>query len=428
MTDRDLTSRKSEHGTAHVPYVDSRIYTDEAIFEEELQKIWRKTWLIAVHESELPAALDYRTLTVAREPIAIVRGADDKIRAFLNVCPHRGAILLREPSGTLKEASPSGSPNRITCMFHAWQFDASGSCLSIPRRKAGYQERLQCADVSLRSLPCEVGYGGFVWISLSDEVGPLADHVGRSFDDLAPHLAAEPLEVFHHHKAIVSTNYKLWHDTNSEFYHDYMHHFNRVTGMQQPGYYDRRYDIFPNGHATVSSMTVEYAAYEHSSTSLAQSRELSFPGLDRNGWKVLDLFPAATINLRGSAVRVDTATPIAPDKVLIEFRGVGLKSDTPEQRAQRVRDHNTIWGPFGRNLPEDLLGVTGQGLGMRPNAGTRRVLHGRFEDRFIHDEVALRHYYGEWSHRMQRSASDPYAENGEPSLRVAQAAALHDAE
>ena len=50
-----------------------------------------------------------------------------------------------------------------------------------------------------------------------------------------------PLEVFHYHKAIVNTNYKLWHDTNSEFYHDYMHYFNRVTGMLQPGYFDRKY-------------------------------------------------------------------------------------------------------------------------------------------------------------------------------------------
>ena len=429
MTVRFKHPSQGEQRLAALPSVDSRIYGDPEIFEEELQKIWRRTWLIAVHESELAAPLDYRTLTVAREPIAIVRGDDGKVRAFLNVCPHRGAILLREPAGSLTRANPSGSPNRISCMFHAWQFDAEGKCLSIPRRKAGYQERLECSDVALKSLPCEVAYGGFVWISLSAQPGPLAEHVGQAFDALAPHLDAEPLEVFHHHKAIVRTNYKLWHDTNSEFYHDYMHHFNRVTGMQQPGYYNRRYDLFGNGHATVSSMTVAYRAYEHASTSLADDRELSFPGLERNGWKLLDLFPGATINLRGSALRVDTATPIAADQVLIEFRGLGLRRDTPEERAHRVRDHNTIWGPFGRNLPEDLLGVTAQGLGLRPNAEPRRLLHGRFEQRSIHDEVALRHYYGEWSRRMQRSASTPYArvdseageqasEHAEPAIAV----------
>jgi methanesulfonate monooxygenase large subunit len=401
-------------GGATLPFVDSRIYTDKAIFEEELQKIWRSTWLLALHESELSAPLDFRTTSVAREPIIIVRGDDGTVRAFLNVCPHRGALLLREPAGNLKDANPSGSPKRISCMFHAWQFDSRGRCLSIPRRNAGYQERLECSAVKLHELACEVGFGGFVWINLVANPPALADHIGAAFDALRPHLDAEPLEVFHHHKAIVRTNYKLWHDTNSEFYHDYMHHFNRVTGMQQPGYYDRRYEGFPGAHVTVSSMTVKYDAYEHDEVSVADSRQLSFPGLERNGWKVIDLFPGITINLRGSALRVDTITPLSEDRSLIEFRGLGLKSDTPEEREQRVRDHNTIWGPFGRNLPEDLLGVTNQGLGMRSGSEGLHVLHGRMEGSFIHDEIGLRHYYAEWSRRMRRSASAPYDEYEEP--------------
>src|SRR6185312_334143 len=109
---------------------------------------------------------------------------------------------------------------------------------------------------------CEVAYGGFVWLNLDANPVPLSEHVGHAFDAIGPHLTAEPLEVFHHHKTVIKTNYKLWHETNSEFYHDYMHHFNKVTSMQQAGYYDRRYDAFTNGHVTVSSMTVKYTAYE----------------------------------------------------------------------------------------------------------------------------------------------------------------------
>ena len=81
-----------------IPYVDSRIYSDQSIFEEELEKIWKRVWLATVHESEIPEPLDFRTMTVAREPIVIVRGSDNKIRAFLNVCPHRGNLILRQPS------------------------------------------------------------------------------------------------------------------------------------------------------------------------------------------------------------------------------------------------------------------------------------------------------------------------------------------
>ncbi|HMJ16665.1 MAG TPA: aromatic ring-hydroxylating dioxygenase subunit alpha [Polyangiaceae bacterium] len=395
-------------GGAKLPFVDSRIYTDEAIFEEELERIWRRTWLLVAHESELSEPLDFRTTTLARQPVIVVRGEDGVVRAFLNVCPHRGALLLRQPAGNLKSGSPSGGPKRITCMFHAWQFNAEGKCLSIPRRQAGYQERLQCTDVSLRELPCEVGYGGFVWVNLNPGAEPLVQHIGHAFDALLPHLTAEPLEVFHHHKAIVNTNYKLWHDTNSEFYHDYMHHFNRVTSMQQAGYYDRRYEGFPGGHVTVSSMTVKYTAYQHDAVPVAESRDLSFPGLEKNGWKLLDLFPGITVNLRGSAIRVDTMTPISATRVLIEFRGLGLLRDTPQERTRRVRDHNTIWGPFGRNLPEDLLGVVNQGLGMRPGGEALNVLHGRYENASIHDEHGLRKYYEEWSRRMGRAAGNPY--------------------
>jgi methanesulfonate monooxygenase large subunit len=413
MTQRSLAQWKRALGSADLPYVDSRIYTDPAIFEEELDKIWRRTWLLVLHESELPEPLDFRTTTVVREPIIVVRGEDLKVRAFLNMCPHRGALLLRGPAGNLSQASPSGSPRRITCMFHAWQFDAQGACTTIPRRKAGYQDRLQCSDVSLHEIPCEVGYGGFVWIHLEANPPPLARHIGQAFEALGPHLEAEPLEVFHHHKAVVHTNYKLWHETNSEFYHDYMHHFNRVTSMQQPGYYDRRYDAFPNGHVTLSSMVVKYTAYEHQDLALAEDRDCSFPGLEQNGWKMLDLFPGIALNLRGSALRVDTMTPLAVDRVLIEFRGLGLRRDTAAQRAKRVRDHNTIWGPFGRNLPEDLLGVVNQGLAMRPGSGGLNVLHGRYEDGFIHDETGVRSYYAEWSRRMGRAAAAPYDDAAE---------------
>jgi methanesulfonate monooxygenase large subunit len=101
-------------------------------------------------------------------------------------------------------------------------------------------------------------------------------------------------------------------------------------------------------------------------------------------------------------------TPIGPDRVMIEFRGLGLKRDAPDEQAQRVRDHNSIWGPFGRNLHEDLLGITGQGVSMRPGSTPRRILHGRRENNSIHDEIGMRHFYTEWSRRMGRSPSHPW--------------------
>jgi len=87
-------------------WVDSRIYSDQQIFDEEQEKIFKKAWIPVCHESELPNAYDFRTTSIAREPIIICRGPDNEVRAFLNVCPHRGMIIERRPSGSFLEGQP----------------------------------------------------------------------------------------------------------------------------------------------------------------------------------------------------------------------------------------------------------------------------------------------------------------------------------
>ena len=378
-------------------FVDTRIYTDDVLFREEQEKIFNKTWIIACHESEVPNAFDYRTFHhPGGAELFVIRGEDMKLRSFYNICPHRGNTLLYDPVGNAK---------RITCIFHAWSFDAKGSCTDISRGPQGYQERYCKDDAGLREVRTDTGYGGFIWVNVDDSAPSLQEYIGPSMELLGEQLDME-LEVFHYHKAVVHTNYKLWHDTNSEFYHDYMHHFNRVTGMIQPGYFDRKYTGYPNGHASVGSMSIKYDAYDGSA-----QRGVGWPGLAPGGWILIDVFPGMTFNLRTSVLRMDTAIPIGPNKLVIEFRGLGLKSDTPEQRAERVRDHNMIWGPFGRNLHEDLLGVHGQGMAMRERTDSKWVIHGREENMTIHDEGGMRHFYAEWSRRMGRPAFDPFGDN-----------------
>lgn len=384
-------------------WVDSRIYSDEQIFEDELNKIWKKTWIPVCHESELKEAYSFRTMTIAREPVIVVRGKDMVVRAFLNVCPHRGNMIERRPSGNYKKGTPSGTPKTMTCMFHAWSFDMKGKCVNISRKEAGYQDRLNENQVGLRELKCEVYFGGFVWVSLNDDIGvSVAEFAKGSLDVLLPSLSEEPLEVFHYHKAIIPCNYKLWHDTNCEFYHDYLHYHNRITGFND-AYFARKNNGFDGGHINVGSFEVQYENYEGSHG----REELSFPHLPPNHWYMIDMFPGVNFNLRGSALRCDLMTPLGPNSVMIEFRGLGLASDSKKDRQTRIDHHNSIWGPFGRNLHEDLLAVTGQGASMHPLAESRKILHGRHENETIHDENGMRHYYEEWGKLLDRNPSDP---------------------
>lgn len=381
--------------------VDPRIYTDPAIFRDEQERIFDKSWLIACHESEVPEPYDFRTYQhPGGHNIVITRSEDNEINAFLNICPHRGNLLVYEPAGSFKEASPSGGPRRITCLFHAWSFDAKGNCLDIPRRKDGYQDRVLEKDYGLRKVRVEVAYGGFVWVNMDDSAPALRDTLGGALDAIA-HTLTEPLEVFHYHRAVINGNFKMWHDTNSEFYHDFMHYHNRITGMMHPGYWEREYIAFNGGHAQVTDMEIQYSSF-----SGHEKRELGWPGLNPGRWALVDLFPGISFNIRAPAMRLDTAIPLGPNKVLIEFRGLGLKSDTPEERAIRVRDHNTIWGPFGRNLPEDLLGTYGQGLALNDRTEAPYVIHARTENSKVHDEIGMRHFLEQWKKMMGRDPSN----------------------
>ncbi len=377
-------------------YVDSRIYTDETLFEEEREKIFEKVWGLVCHESEVPNAYDFRRCQhMSGKELLVVRGKDMKIRTFYNQCPHRGNVLAYEPSGNAK---------RITCIFHLWSFDTKGNCVEITREKEGYQDRLSKKDVGLREVKTEVGLGGFVWVNIDDNCGPLEEFIDGSLDCFQEEFTTEPLEIISYHKSVVNSNYKLWHDTNRELYHEYLHRHNRMVAVTQPGYFDRRYHVFGNGHMSADPMDTRYDAYEGYG---GEGRVLGWPGGGDTMHKFSDVFPTMTFNLRPPALRIDTMVPLGPDKTIIEFRGLGIKKDTPEQRAERLRDHNAVWGPFGRNVPEDQIAVVGQMMALKTGRNSSYILHGR-EEHSAHDDICLRHFYSEWSKRMDRSAADPF--------------------
>ena len=338
-----------------VEAISSECYSSQEIFEKEIKKIFAKVWVPVIHKSEIRNEGDYRTSQIAFQNIIIVN-AGDRVKAY------RLYDARYQISGTLEAPIVTSEPE----------------------------------------LYCEVKHGGMVWVTLDPNPSTSVEEwTAGAFDCIADAIDAEELEVFHYHKAVIPTNYKLWHDTKSEFYHDFMHYFNRVTGFNDE-YFARKNIAFDNGHVNVSSFTVQYKEF----LGATDRGELSFPNLPPNQWYMVDLFPGFNFNLRGSAYRSDSVTPLGPNSVLIEFRGYGLLNDTADERKQRIDHHNTIWGPFGRNLHEDLLGVTGQGVSMAPGTERRNILHGRHENSTIHDEVGMRHYYSEWGKYLD---IDPYS-------------------
>jgi phenylpropionate dioxygenase-like ring-hydroxylating dioxygenase large terminal subunit len=178
-------------------------------FIEEQAHIFRNAWVPVCHESELPEPYDFRTASIGSENIIICRAPDGKINALLNVCPHRGMLIERRPQGSFLEGQASGNPKRITCMFHAWQFDMRGNCVYVAREKEGYQERFSKDDAGLRRLRCTVNFGGFVWVNMTDQpVAMLEEWAGPAMQSIENQISAVPLEVVHYHKEYVKTSYQ----------------------------------------------------------------------------------------------------------------------------------------------------------------------------------------------------------------------------
>ena len=345
-------NHKQWSSVPQIEAISSRAYNNYEIHQQEQELIFSKVWIPMCHISEMYNVGDFRTTQIAGVNVLAVNINGRDIKATRD----SGINKLSGNMGHL----PTGVP-----------------------------------------VHCEVKHGGMVWVTLDpNPTQSVEEWTAGAFDCIADAIDTEEMEVFHYHKAVIDTNYKLWHDTNSEFYHDFMHYFNRVSGFNDE-YFARKNIPFDNGHVNVSSFTVNYEEYD----GFEDRGELSFPNLPPNQWYMVDLFPGFNFNLRGSAYRSDAVTPIGPNKVLIEFRGYGLRKDTPEERQTRIKHHNSIWGPFGRNLHEDLIGVAGQGTTMREGTEARNILHGRHENGTIHDEVGMRHYYSEWGKYLD---IDPY--------------------
>ena len=394
------TAREWERAPQLPPthFLDNRIYTDESIFEAEIENIWHKVWKFVCHESEVAEPGDYRTMEVARIPILVVRGEDGAVRTFQNTCSHRGAKVVQ---------GLHGNATRFTCVFHLWVYDAQGNCVSMTRNEAYESAGCRAEDMGLREIRTAVRLG-LVFINFDDDAEPIDDFLGDGLENAAAVLGTEPLEVYHYHEQIVDANWKHLQEVNCESYHAFMHSINRRQTIRAAGYHERTWKFYRRGHATLlGPLIVQYDAQP----GWKKERDgVPLPGLGPREFRVVDVWPDTAMIMRDSAMRIDTMTPLGVDRTLVQFRGIGVKGEPEAARLARYNDHNTLWGPFGWNVPEDNAAAIIQQEATYGSASYSVIA--REENLMAHDEANLRQYYAEWERRMGRSARDPLAAAG----------------
>ena len=382
-------------------YLDNRIYTDAEIYALERERIFAKTWKFVCCESELPEAGDFRLVTVAERQLIVVRGDDEELRTFVNVCAHRGARVIREPVGRLTN-------HTMTCFYHLWSYDSRGRCIGIPQQDGYAASGIEPKKISLQAVRTETLFG-LVFVCLDDAAEPLEDFLGPEIvAELRGPFAETDFEVFHLHRAELAANWKLFVETNAEGYHELLHLLNRTTAVGMKEYRNRHWHLNRNGH-----LVFEHAVIGYDRLDLGTRDENLLPGMQPNGHLVVDLFPDFMLNVRSTVLRIDSLTPLAPGRTLLEFRGLGLRSDSPAVRRQRIAQHNQVGGPMGRNLPEDIWAVETQWRNMDAGASPFSVI-AREEGLGPMDDGTLRAFYAEWQRKVERRPHDIDAANPEP--------------
>jgi len=99
-------------------------YTDPAIFAQEQEKIFESMWFCAARGADLTRPGQFQTVQIGRESVLVSRDRGGELRAFLNVCRHRGATLCTEPAGEVRR--------NFQCPYHAWTYGLDGKLVAAP--------------------------------------------------------------------------------------------------------------------------------------------------------------------------------------------------------------------------------------------------------------------------------------------------------
>lgn len=225
LTEAELAAVRREYrGATLLP---KRAYHDAGIFDWERREILRRDWVMVAREEDAAEPGSYLLVDVDGDNLIVVRGRDGQLRAFYNVCRHRGTAVIEEPCGKAV---------RFQCPYHAWIYDLDGSLI-----RAKHTEDLEDFSFDAFGLaPVRLEtWQGFVFVNLSAEGGTLAEQLG----DLVDHMSRFDFGRLRSAKRTeyaVAANWKFIAENYSECYHCPGVHpqLNRLTPYDLGGDYE----------------------------------------------------------------------------------------------------------------------------------------------------------------------------------------------
>ncbi len=218
------------------PITGDRYYTPE-FAKQEAEALFPRVWQVAGRVDQIPEAGDYVTYEIGRDSILCVRGEDDVVRAFYNVCQHRGNRLVSAPVGSLAGGD-------FQCAYHGWRFGDSGTLNWVPDED-DFLQGSPCGKRNLVEMPSDT-WAGFIWFNMDPDAKPLREWL----DPVADHLDGyrmENMKRTHWVTVEGNFNWKCVQDNFNESYHlPYVHP--ETLAVMNEHHSACQFDLYESGH------------------------------------------------------------------------------------------------------------------------------------------------------------------------------------
>jgi len=235
----------AEHGL-----ISRRIFIEPEIYEAELRQIFARCWLFLCHDSQIPKPGDFSTTYMGEDPILVVRDGTGNVRAFLNVCRHRGNRLCR---------ADEGNAASFICAYHGWTFANDGRLTGVPNLREAYHGDLDRESLGLIPVAQIGSYKG-LWFATFDPGAPtLREYLGEMawYIDTFIDRCEGGVEVIATHKWIMPCNWKFPAENfGGDAYHVQWNHLSAVKiglsrGVTANTHSTQRMASPGNGHALI---------------------------------------------------------------------------------------------------------------------------------------------------------------------------------
>ena len=202
--------------------LDQAFYTDNDIYQRDVEQVYLKSWLYAGHLSEIPRVGDWFLFELAGESVIIVRSEDNEVSALLNVCRHRGSKICLEKQGRSK---------KLVCRYHGWSYGLDGRLYSAAHMPDDFDK----SAIKLKKIHTEI-LEGMVYINFSEQPAPFEAIRDGLKDCLRPYRL-DQARVAHRQTYSIDANWKLSVENYTECYHCAPSHpeYTRGHSLAKPG-------------------------------------------------------------------------------------------------------------------------------------------------------------------------------------------------